>query len=237
MTRSNDGDAENVLLLSLALNSALSNSLADRRQRRAQLARLNVEFLQTADTLLKREEQANSSLEQRTKHLSIASVEPKSLKQQLRSEYNGDQILLEIGLGGDTDEGRIAMVEDSFSNIWKPTLDGKAPTYNSGPPGLLADLEQRVESQKARLQTWRDFQVEVSRRNEELVVLPSPMKSPMRSPTKSPFKSPAKATPTRPIPLYLRSTPGRTPRLAPSKLLASSSSGEPRTPIAKRPDG
>jgi hypothetical protein len=236
-TSLNEEEAANVATLSLVLSRSLSESLAVRQQRRARLASLNVDSLQTADTLLQREERSGEGLEQDIERLRVADVELESLRQRLHDEHSVDQVLLEIGLSGDAEEGRNMAVEDSFSNIWQPTLDGKPLIYDPRPPGLLVDLEHRVELQKARLQEWKQFQVEVSRRNEELVVLPSPMKSPPKSPTKSPFKSPAKSKAIRPIPLHLRSMQGRTPRLAPPSQLASTPSTESRTPIPSGSNG
>lgn len=111
--------------------------------------------------------------------------EMETLREDLQKECSGDSHYLGIILVGD--------------NITS-SPEVHTATTKSTPDTLLALLQRRVAEQEARLNDWAAFQKELSRRNEDIIVLKSPSKTPRKSPQKYQIVSPAKtstATPTR----------------------------------------
>lgn len=199
--------------LSLTLSRSLSDSLVQRQQRRTRIARLATTLRMKESMMKVRQSEAEDSLTSSSVMLDSSMIDTETMKQLIRDEHNGDEDWLEIGLSGDFEQGRDLLIEEEFENLWLPTMADTGLPSDTSSKGLLADLESRVEAQKTRLQSWKAFQVEVSRRNEEFVVL-SPMKSPMRSPLKSPGKLQTFQHATTPLRTSTRKVPITTPVLA-----------------------
>ena len=123
------------------------------------------------------------------KGLQDALIDPAILRKQLRHNCTGDQSWINLTLSGETTEDRDKFVENSFDDIWPRILRASTSVVTPHDKSLLDDLEQRVLEQKTRLSNWRDFQRQVSARNETLVAQRSPSKTPRRSPNKSSRKS------------------------------------------------
>ena len=206
--------------LALAHSASLHASIAERQRRRQRLTGLCEKFRNEENDLVARQSKADTSLESSTSQLTHQDIDIQATKQQLRDEHNGDHVWLELALNGSSEEGRRKVVEDDFETIWDPTLTGEDISYDFRLNGLLADLEQRVTAQKTRLVSLRALQIEVSQRNEQLIVMPSPTKSPMKSPIKSPIKARLirnESTPMKRATLKpLSSVPNFTPQGKPS---------------------
>jgi hypothetical protein len=226
-----DGDELHAISsLSLAYSASLHASLAERQRYQQRLAGLCDKFRQEENDFETRQSTAETCLASSTSQLTLQDVDIPSMKQQLRDEHNGDHVWLELAMNGSSEEGRRKIVEDEFEVIWKPTISGDDISYDVPANGLLADLEQRVTAQNARLGVLRALQIEVSQRNEQLTVMPSPMKSPMKTPMKTTARSPIKARLIR-----NNSTPMKKPTLKPLSAVSSlMPQGKLSTPQSRR---
>ncbi|KAI9722471.1 MAG: hypothetical protein M1828_004718 [Chrysothrix sp. TS-e1954] len=199
--------------LIFAHKSALKASLAARRQhdgRARGIERVLKEHKQRVAGCSARLEESKEQLEQDLRH---AEVDSTVLKKQLRHNCTGDHTWLSLALSGDSAMDRRPLIESRFGDIWASASRETPFADPQRESSLLSDLEQRVEEQRLRLGNWREFQSQVSKRNEALVVQRSPSKTPGRSPSKSmkstPYKSPRK--PSRP-PISNRSS-GKQPHV------------------------
>jgi len=199
--------------LSLTLTRSLQDSLVQRQQRRSRIASLATTLRMKEGMMEARQSKAEENLVSSSRTLESSVVDIETMKQQIRDEHNGDEDWLEIGLSGDFEQGRDLLIEEDFENLWLPTIVGTGLPPDVASQGLLTDLESRIQAQKTRLQSWKVFQAEVSRRNEEFVVS-SPVKSPMRSPLKSPGKLHPFQHVTTPVRTSIRKVPISTPVLA-----------------------
>ena len=136
-------------------------------------------------------EASKSSFETYQAELSKSGIESKIMKKQMRHNSAGNDQWLNIIISGDNNTGRRGFVEDSFENLWAKGTQDEDLTYPDKPSGLLFDLEKRLAGHQARLNSWRSFQQEVSKRNEQFIVAQSPKATPRRSPQK-PRASPSK---------------------------------------------
>jgi len=215
-----------VASLSLAYSASINASLVERQRRRQRLSGLCKKFRDEENDLAARQSTADTCLASSTSQFTHQDINIQATKQQLRDEHNGDHVWLELAMNSSSEEARRKIIEDDFETIWKPTITGEDISYELPRYGLLADLEQRVTAQKARLASLRALQIEVSQRNEQLIVMPSPIKTPMKSPMKSPVKArlirnvstPMKRSTLKP----LSSVPNLTPQ------------GKPSTPQTRR---
>lgn len=131
------------------------------------------------------------------RRLKAAGVNPLELKKQLRHDCTGESRWLNITISGDAEHDRDALVEDTFDKLWDNRLSTNQRTpYDPIPSTLLAELEDRVRHQQERLAQWRVFQDQLSKRNEQFIVLQSPIKTPYKSPQKSRFAT-VQSTPRR----------------------------------------
>lgn len=180
-----------------AHESSLRSKRADQMKRDAKLRALETDFNGRLQTLQHEKEsmvQGRSRLDARLKE---AGVNSSALKKQLRHDCNGDGRWLNIAISGDAEHDRDAMVEDTFDKVWNNGLTTSQPVpYDPIPSSLLADLEDRVKHQRDRLNNWRTFQNQLSKRNEQFIVLQSPIKTPFKSPQKPRFGT-AQSTPRR----------------------------------------
>lgn len=219
--------------LALTLNRSLQTALLERQQRRSSITGL-VRTLRTKENALRsRHIKADDSLVSSRNMLTSIDIDIEATKQQLREEHTGDEDWLELGLGGDTEHGRDLLVEEDFERLWVPTITAQPLPHSEPTRGLLADLDFRIEAQKSRLQGWKAFQAEVSRRNEGFVVS-SPIKSPLRSPMRSPGKFHTPQQALTPVTKSSRKVPRATPILAPPrhKALRLPSSPQRRPPVS-----
>jgi len=227
-------DLDFVQPLSLAVSRSLQDWLVQRQQMRSRIGGLATALRMKRSMMKARQSKAEEHLTSSSAMLDSSMIDAETMKQQIRDEHNVDKDWLEIGLSGDLEQGRDLLIEEEFENLWLPTIADTGLPPDASSKGLLADLESRVEAQKTRLASWKAFQVEVSRRNEEFVVL-SPMKSPMKSPIKSPGKLRPFQHTTTPVRPPTRKAPITTPVLAvpPHKSHRSQPSPQRRTPLPR----
>lgn len=237
-------EEEDVLLppFTLALRHSLQESLQQRQQIRTNLSSLSTRIREIERGLETRTSVAKISLDTSSTESSAVLENHDNMRRLLQGEHNGNGELLDLILDGEADKGRIALVEDRFGSVWKAGVEGAQLQYDDTPKGLLADLEQRVRTQKARIDYWRQFQKQVSQRNEELVVLHSPAKSPTRLRHGKPerigrlyngltrLKDGQIAPFTPPIKTSLESTPSRTAHRTQYETSDSSCPARPRSP-------
>lgn len=193
--------------LVLAHQHSLQTSLRRRQLDRARIQGLEAYVLFKDLSLHANKDLADSALAQCEEQLFQAGIDAKAMKRKLRHNAAGDEQWLNIALSGEPSQDRDAMLEDSFGSMWSKTISGRDfQQHPSTPVGLIESLGTRVNEQRARLSTLRDFQRQVSRRNEELIVPRAPTESPRRTPRKSSMTSPSKSG-RKTGPSLLRRTP------------------------------
>lgn len=130
--------------------------------------------------------------------LSKSCIDVEVLKDQVRKTFVSSRKWVETILSNDIPKDLDHYLQADFANVCtgNPQVDEEEPSPSTS---TLADLQGRLDKQQERLGVWRDFQKELSKRNELFIIrstskslTKSPMKSPMKSPTKSPTKRYAK---------------------------------------------
>lgn len=181
--------------LILAYESSIRTKLNLKHEGKVRFQELLALLEDEKRTVQQRELIVEGALSACNRTLSASGVDSKKLKDQVRKNTNLQNRWTEVILDSDN---TLRNVINNTNEIPQEHF-GEAPTdkaqANEGEPdrvkNVLIDLQARLHKQQERLGVWKDFQKELSKRNE-LFIVQSPSKSPTKSPSKSPMKSPTK---------------------------------------------
>lgn len=162
----------------VSLKTALSNSLDVRQQR--SLLPLAIAHKASLTALLKRRDALKDryasfadSLDANARHLKMreqskqSSSQPMpqakaidSLYKQLSDTWVGNAAWIDVIMHGE-DKPSDKMQDQEFDPIWDAASHGRPLDSVAGSPGLLAELESRVQHQQRRLSHWHAFHDEI----------------------------------------------------------------------------
>ncbi|KAG9238950.1 HAUS augmin-like complex subunit 6 N-terminus-domain-containing protein [Amylocarpus encephaloides] len=152
--------------LILAHKASLSKHLQQKDEARAKYNDFS-ELLQLNDRRLsRRHEQLKEALSERGRREEISSSEVRSLHDQTRKHWSGNEEWLETILYGDSKVGEGGILATRFSKVWEHVENGSIGEAESkSRVGLMEQLDARVKGQENRLARWKDFSKTLSEKS------------------------------------------------------------------------
>ncbi|KAH0536131.1 hypothetical protein FGG08_006974 [Glutinoglossum americanum] len=115
--------------------------------------------------VVRREEELRLSIEEQKSKPIITDEEGRALKRQWQEHWVGDEKFLDMVIDGDVRPGTDELLNERYSLIWEKVEDGKlSEVEDMREKTLLEDLDGRVRDQKLRLERWKAFRGEFSKR-------------------------------------------------------------------------
>ena len=170
-------EQRSLLPLAIAHRASLTAILQRKEQERSR-------YLQFQHGLDRR----NQKLRQKHKQLiqeieasagsSITGQSIERIRQRFDTHWQGDPRWLDIILNGDLEDTDDDLLETSFEEAWKDVTSGRVPSANTSSEheGLLRNLENRVATQQARLQRWKQYREQIKGKLQTMAKTSSPDK-------------------------------------------------------------
>ena len=95
----------------------------------------------------------------------VPQREADAVKRQLTDNWIGNQKWLSVMLHGDQIHAGDAFLTTRFDNVWTMVQTGRKMEDAAPEPGLLENLQSRVQEQQSRLQKWKTFHEELRKEN------------------------------------------------------------------------
>lgn len=167
-------------------------------QEKMNLLEISTLLAEKENTLEQQKVDLENELVRHKQTLSMNSMDAEKYTKQVRQAFAPESKWVATILDTDMLEDKDPLPHENFEDMFTSNVPDMDKTPKPiRPRGVLADLQARVDRQRERLDVWRDFQKELSKRNELSIVAKSPVKSPVKSPAKSPskthFRSPTKS--------------------------------------------
>ena len=151
-------EQRSLLPLAIAHRASLSAVLSRKEQERSR-------YLQFQHRLDERNQQLRGQhkrLVQEKEASADSDITEQSLERIRRrfdTHWQGDPRWLDVILNGDLEDTDDILFETSFEDVWKDVTRGTLPSAktSSKQEGLLQNLENRVATQQARLQHWKQY--------------------------------------------------------------------------------
>jgi hypothetical protein len=144
-----------LLPLAIAHKGALTNILKRKEEKRARFHNFERLLNAKADEINRR--LVKSKATPRTQKNLVPEKEAVVIKKQLRDNWVGNQKWLDVMLHGDEVSIENAFLDARFDDVWEMVQSGGKLEDAVPEPGLLEDLQSRVEEQRTRLQEWKQF--------------------------------------------------------------------------------
>ncbi|KAL8792703.1 MAG: hypothetical protein Q9195_004678 [Heterodermia aff. obscurata] len=102
------------------------------------------------------------------------------IRQRFDTHWQGDPRWLDIILNGASEDTDDVLFETTFEEAWTDFTSGTLPSANTNynQEGLLRNLENRVATQQARLQNWKQYREQIKGKFQTVINKTSPDKSP-----------------------------------------------------------
>ena len=151
-------EQRSLLPLAIAHRASLTAVLSRKEQARSRY----LQFQHRLDERKQQLRQQHKRLVQEKEASAGSNITEQSLeriRQRFDTHWQGDPRWLDVILNGDLEDTDDVLFESSFEDVWKDVTRGTLPSAktNSKQEGLLQNLENRVATQQARLQFWRQY--------------------------------------------------------------------------------
>lgn len=163
--------------LLLAQERSLRYSLNVREKTRGILSKFQTELRTKEKEVKAKRNDVERALQMSQEMLCSAGIDYKIMKKQVRHNSSSDELWLNYLISGDNNTGRDPIVEAPFEDAWEKLIQGNPLQRAEMPQNILVDLKRRLTHQQKRHQKWRQFQEQISKRNEELIPLKTPRKT------------------------------------------------------------
>ncbi|KAK3985481.1 HAUS augmin-like complex subunit 6 N-terminus-domain-containing protein [Cladorrhinum sp. PSN332] len=85
----------------------------------------------------------------------------REVRRTVRNNWTGDERWIEALLCGDANTHRDGVMSAPFDRVWRRVQSGRLEELEENSVGLLEQLDDRVKSQKERLEKWQGFRQEM----------------------------------------------------------------------------
>lgn len=154
-------EQRSLLPLAVAHKAALVHVLCRKQEKRRQFAQFAATLDAKAHDINKRTRRCLDT--PRAKRPPVPQREADALKRQLADNWIGEQKWLGVMLHGDHVQAGDAFLSNRFDRVWHMVERGRKLEDAAPEPGLLEDLQSRVQEQQTRLQRWKTFHEELRR--------------------------------------------------------------------------
>ena len=189
LTRKNaptEAEIEQMNVLLYVYEERLQSAICEKRLQRDYLGELHSGILNKQREIEDLRAHAKESTNAHQAVMLEVGIQSEVMKRQVRHNAPGERTWIDLILSGDINEDRDEFIEEEFSDIWTRALGGDQHPVQPVNNGSVVNLEQRAKEQQSRVQKWRQFQNQVSKRNERFIAItPSPRKQAVKSLTKS----------------------------------------------------
>ncbi|KAF2196079.1 hypothetical protein GQ43DRAFT_476641 [Delitschia confertaspora ATCC 74209] len=148
-----------LLPLAIAHKAALMNLLRKKDEARQRYMQFSLLLDKKRDHITQRSQQCQKMRSSRKSMVSEGDTA--AIKKQLQNNWIGNTKWLDTMLHGDDEQAEDSFLTCSFERVWRVVEKGGRLEAAGQQPGLLENLERRVEEQKTRLQKWKSFHEEM----------------------------------------------------------------------------
>ncbi|KAF2824363.1 hypothetical protein CC86DRAFT_354346 [Ophiobolus disseminans] len=156
---------QSLLPLAIAHKAALVSVLKKKEEKRRRYMEFQALLDAKADDINRRIRKTKDT--PRAKRPAVSQKEADAVKKQLKDNWIGDQVWLDIMLHGDDVQAGDAFLSSRFDKVWRMVEAGKKLEDVVPETGLLENLQSRVQEQQDRLEKWKSFHAKLQKDKAE----------------------------------------------------------------------
>lgn len=154
--RGYSGERAELMVLVLAHKVSLRRSLEEKDAARARFKEFS-EFLELKEERIARKRDQAKASQKKGEAEDISDQVKRDVWRTVRNNWTGDERWIETLLYGDSNAQKDGVLSAPFDRVWRRVQSGRLGELEERSAGLMEQLDDRVKSQKERLQRWQGF--------------------------------------------------------------------------------